>query len=653
MIRRWVWLLASILFATTAVVGVATVAAQATEEVFLIHTWPTSNTYCSGGATCAIVDSTRIEQDTFVPDHSSNQYGGIYELDRSMVPADFQIYRGSATATQSGIYGWRMTIISWTVSPLNDGNLQYGTVTGYSGDDLLYLRGTLDQQAYRASPFTICVAFGVADATVNFDGQCDKLARYNGPTDVPSWADDDAIGVAFAKYSATNLSHHIVVQDFAWVAFGVAPHDPYGDLIGGLCMFTTTIPMTDENGITGTTTVSYTRQANLVANYSFEAPSSTAVGAAEWDTVVGGVGTYVPGYWQVDPPGAHLGSVYVTNPDDYELWQTTAIYTSGNYLVGFYADGPGASIKWGGSLVASSSSSIGYAPFTGTRTANTGGTQIIMDMSAGGGLGVDDVFVFPSDENGVPLACDPAYYAPYDENIDGGTGDVGGIPAPIEGAGTICYRCFPPSDASSLAVSYWIAWLGCVLRNMFSCSLRVWLLVLGNWTNGVIQILLAFATWVPLTTQQGANWFAGTIVPAIRSSINVTVYDNGTNIWDLLVAIINLIGGIVNLVASLMLRLFDLVGGTVLALREAFGSTAPEGMTFLGFDPANGLEPPLLSNGPSDLLRFYSFWIWLALVDQTVIANQYVSLILLLVTGAVGLSVIFWTLSWWQDAVIL
>lgn len=652
MTARWVWLLAALLIGTTAVVGVTSVAAQAVEEVFLIHTWPTSNTYCSGGSTCSIV-GTGIEQDTPVPDKTSNQYGGIYQLARTMIPPDYQQYYGGASPSQTGIYGWRMTVISWSVAPLNDGNLQYGNVTGYSGDDLLYLRGTLDQQDYRATPFIICVAFGAADSTVNFDGACDRVARYAGPTDIPSWNDDDSIGIAFAKYSATNLTHHIAVVDFNWVAYGVAPNDPYGDLIGGLCMFTTTIPMTDDNGITGTTTVSYTRQANLVANYSFEAPASTAVGAAEWDTVVNGVGTYIAGYWQVDPSGAHLGSAYVTNPADYELWQTTTIYTSGHYLVGFYADGAGVDIKWGGSLVASSASGFGYTPVTGTRTANTGGTQIILDIPDGGGIGVDDVFVFPSDENGVPLACDPAYYAPYDENIDDGTGDVGGIPAPIEGAGTICYRCFPPSDASSYAVSYWIAWLGCVLRNMFSCSLRVWLLVLGNWTNGVVQILLAFAIWVPATTQQGVDWFAGTIVPAIRSSINVTVYDNGTNIWDLLVAIVQLIGGIVSLVASLLLRVADLVAGTVLALREAFGSTAPEGLTFLGFDPANGLEPPLLSNGPSDGLRFYGFWIWLAVVDQLVVANEYVTIILLLVTGAVGLSVLFWTLSWWQDAVIL
>lgn len=78
------------------------------------------------------------------------------------------------------------------------------------------------------------------------------------------------------------------------------------------------------------------------------------------------------------------------------------------------------------------------------------------------------------------------------------------IPVPIGAAGNVCWRCDPPM--MTIAVHVWIAWLACVIRNMFACSLRVWLYDIVNSLGAVLAFITIYQNWIVVNAQGAVNW---------------------------------------------------------------------------------------------------------------------------------------------------
>lgn len=446
-----------------------------------------------------------------------------------------------------------------------------------------------------------------------------------------------------SNVSSNSSSGNSSIYNIRWIMPGPPPSTD--DFLAGFCTFTTTLTITDSLGVTSTQQVSYTRPVNRLRNHSFEQQSGPGQ-TSGWQSVVNGIHTHVPGHWFQLPGLARTGSGVVYNEQHYELWQSMAIYTTGLYVMGFHATGPGVVGKWNGAPIANSATvEEGYQVFSGTYPAGAGGgIYVILSFDGGPPTYVDDAFAYYTDdpETLAPL-CVPSAFEPFDEGSWGDTGGVGGIPTPIGGAGAVCYNCIPPTDINPGAISYWIAWLGCVLRNMFSCSLRVWLLAVGNWTNGVIQYFRAFAIWVPLTGQQAANWFMGSVVPGIGG---VAIINEGSNMLDLLIAIIGLIGTMIQALSNVLLGIVNLVTSLLELIPAAF-SADPFEFEFAGGSPGGGVGSP----GPNDDKRLYAFFLFMGLIDQVVVGHAEVTPLLLMAMGALTLGVIFWVGYFWRDVI--
>ncbi len=436
------------------------------------------------------------------------------------------------------------------------------------------------------------------------------------------------------------------------------PPPPPPDPIYGSCTFTTTVVVTSTNPIspgdivTGTQIVTYTRPANLVPNYGFEQPNPNGPGPASWSPVVGGTSTGdVPQYYREnDAVNALTGFDYVEDTGQFDLFVQLPLYSGGDYVAGFHATGPGVQLYWNGTLKATSSTPITgtYAQFSGTHNTGGGAAWMNLTFTAGDdGTYTDDVFAYPVDENG-DLLCDPDFYPAYDP---GDGQDTGGIPGPIGGAGTVCYVCNLPATLGWTDLAYWIAWLGCVIRNMFSCSLRVWLLIVGNWINGQIQMGLAWLRWIPLTVQQGANWFAGQVVPAMRAV--TIIYDASSSFWDLLIAIVALIATLIATVSGIAIRLISLVIGIVVGVRDAFAAP-PYQFTELGSGGQGGgigpSAPALSQAGPNYDKMVWLFLIGAAWLDQA-FTIEGLAQVLVLIMGGVALLLAIWTINFWREII--
>lgn len=439
---------------------------------------------------------------------------------------------------------------------------------------------------------------------------------------------------------------------------GAADPNADGDW-AGLCSFVTTTTVTDTEGVTTTETITYTRPANLVPNPSFE-ESDNGYSPNGWETVVAGSQQYAPPFYQVSESLARTGSASVFDGWEFELHNPLPLFASGSYEVGYYArcigspcptDGAVTSL-WGlASLATSQSLTSTYQVFTDTISSGGGSQRLVIRFNEGSGtVAVDDVYVIPVDEAGA-LDCSPEYYEPYDPDEDSPDAliGIGSTPLPTGGAGSTCYYCTSPNSLYETSVSYWIAWLGCVIRNMFSCSLRVWLLRVSNWTAGVVQILLAFLTWIPQTAQSGANWILSTVVTAIPGSVVVTT---GTNMFDVLIAIIDLIRSLIVVLSSLMLGVIGKVIGFATAVTGAFQVEPYEfelGTTAAGIDGSFNLDSGLATAGPNTDKMMWLFLTVLGLIDQRVIGGN--AEIFSIAVGAVSLLIIIWTVTWWKDIV--
>ena len=195
---------------------------------------------------------------------------------------------------------------------------------------------------------------------------------------------------------------------------------------------------------------------------------------------------------------------------------------------------------------------------------------------------IDEVYVIPAYEDGEGwfVYCPAvAEYEPPDPVVGGGGTDpvegVGGLPVPIGGAGETCWECRWPAGRG---VEMAIAWLGCVIRNMFSCSLRLWLYAILNAIMGVYATLLGYIQWGAFSAQGGINWTAELVqnganwLNGALAAIQPGTVAGGTSIWDVLYAIARIIPdsleGLVGIVSELTGLISVIIGGafTIISL---------------------------------------------------------------------------------------
>lgn len=416
------------------------------------------------------------------------------------------------------------------------------------------------------------------------------------------------------------------------------------------CVLTTTLNITDTSGLNFTHTVQYERPANFLRNADFEEPEGNK--ARYWTPVVNGTGNLdIPNHYLItlNPDTGKQDRVLV-DIQEYGYWQGNWLggkqFTA---LFGAEANGSGVSILYDSITVATSvyDTLTYFVPFSGTQAVGGGAPFFRIEFPGlNGQTWVDNAFLYPWDEETETVLCDPELFDPYDQEIDGTSGLqdamlVGGVPAPIAGAGSVCYVCFTPSQIGANAVSLWIAWLGCVLRNMFSCSLRVWLLALGNWTFGLIQWLSALALWIPAEVQNGATWYMRDVVPGLAANVTI-VQDGGSNLADVIIAFLALLASLISSLASLTVSVVEFLLSFVQMLQ---GAINPEPYEF-GLDET---APGMSGAGATDAKRLWLFLIGFAVLDQLIMQYPEISGLLMVVTGAAVLGVVYWSFRWWRE----
>lgn len=467
------------------------------------------------------------------------------------------------------------------------------------------------------------------------------------------------------------------------------PPEPPGQYItstiiaGGLCAFTLTLPITDSNGVTGTVTTTYTRPANLLSNPSFE----TAAGSypEHWATGVNGAVQDVPGIWWVNSAAyANTGSRSISNIADYQAIQMLPLYSAGHYVVGFYARCPSGSCdpiqaRWNGTVaVAALSASSTYTVFTGTYSTGGGAAWFAVEFQAGPSSYVDNVFVYPTDESGTgAINCDPDYYPPEDIEfdttpphcvLDAATHQC--IYAPTGPAGSTCYYCAIPDGAASFGV--WIAYLACVLRNMFSCSLRVWLFDLSNSLRGIMATLIMVVNWTNTTAVNGVAWsqsrytgflnyllsfwsaygsYVSTAPRQVVVVVNTTIQqvDEGIDWLSIIIEIIQVLFGLFVSLLHLMyegsLGLINLIIYAIRNLQTAL-SAPPFDLVrdFANPSPQDGMMYP---NATTDnaIARLIMA---MAVIDVS-ITDYHAWPALYTVAGLVGITTIIWIIRQWKD----
>lgn len=356
-----------------------------------------------------------------------------------------------------------------------------------------------------------------------------------------------------------------------------------------LCAFNITETQVISQGgmtVTQVITTSYTTPANLLSNWSFEEKDGS--NPLNWGTAVNGAIQDLGALWWIFGQ-ANYGYYSLNAIADYSAIQSMPLYSPGLYLAGFDAKCVGGlcnniTIKWNGASVLSSSSlSQTYQSFTGTHTTGGGGAWLELAFNEDPDVYLDNAFVIPWDSISDTLNCDPDFFPPPGDPAGGAAPpncvvdpETGGcITVPVGGAGATCYYCAAPNNTSAAAVSIWLAWLGCVLRNMFSCSLRVWLMRVQNQVLGVYQSTLAIMLFIGPFAQSAANYAAAmgnwlvlvlanywaALAGALANMQQVVVItNNGTSfleeIIDLLLALamlmVNALSALVNVVNLLV-----------------------------------------------------------------------------------------------------
>lgn len=394
----------------------------------------------------------------------------------------------------------------------------------------------------------------------------------------------DNVGVDYVNDCPGNLELPGEVGGPEWPEFSITATCP-------ISLTTTEISGTE----TITTTETVTVPANILSNVSFE---NGGVFPDYWqsDLPLDAAGVYKRGQPGLARSGA--GLLVVGRKPELVFFQAVTIPMSSEYAFGGhtqYANSATNSFTFamrydlGGASAFSSAAECenngstvdcNYEAVTGTVNLTPGAYDFeiyfpnnLANPNYDFKYYVDDAFLIPI--SGTLVNC-PAVQEHYSQTVPPAPAvppegqfpvdTVGGIPVPVAGAGTVCYECrFPPTGV--MAEPAWaIAWLGCVIRNLFSCSLRVWLYEIVNVLRATLTYLYVWGNWQSSTVQGGANWLAGgytqfaNYLSSTSSQITITISTGAsqTTSWlDMLYLFVELLGILLNFVVGLLGLLFQ------------------------------------------------------------------------------------------------
>lgn len=470
--------------------------------------------------------------------------------------------------------------------------------------------------------------------------------------------------------------------------------------------------VTDELGITSTITtttdITAVVPANLVNNASFEDPSSSPQFPSFWDfsNPLDAFGVYQ----QAQPSQAKNGddSLKFSGRGPINLTQILTVpVTAGGWQLGMHIKTidmdslmGNTYVTFQGAYAYSSLDECSYSTtidgidlvscpnYIDTRTgiSNTTPTTAtdtlllsLPDMRLKNGTyWIDDVYLIPTDENGLGVSC-PAvqeFYNggnPLPVGIPPSAGYpnevVGGIPIPIFGAGSVCYECRYPGQDSTVQMH--IVWQTCILRNMFSCDLPVYLWAIENGARAAGVGILNLGSWLANNAQLAVTGLWGFFNAVITGYNNFAYYLSNTPqqiyiliytaestagsgidwfnlLWELITGLFWLIAtllgylfdalaGLLSLVWYVISGLFGAISAPALTLDEFTGGSTPTG---------TGLGTP----GYSESKMFVLFLWTLAIFDEQLPNNDLMPLLSFAV-GVAGAGLLLWIVKEWRNLI--
>lgn len=239
-------------------------------------------------------------------------------------------------------------------------------------------------------------------------------------------------------------------------------------------------------------------------------------------------------------------------------------------------------------------------------------------------------------------------------------------PPPIgDGGGGLCYAC--PAPAYDAAVGYWIAYLACVINNLFWCALRAWLSNIESATLGTTTAIRTLALWIPYNAQLAANhgkqmalWWLE-VLQDLFAGISITVGgDTGLGaLLDLLLALINGLFGLLSMLLSWLLAALGAMASAagmgvqlILGYWDAFlnpvpydlatlilGTSGPSEMTPEAFTAA--LQAPGGANDAKIILLIF----WGAMTADYVAGQVYLNFAQFFLIGLLAFYFIPWYLE--------
>lgn len=246
------------------------------------------------------------------------------------------------------------------------------------------------------------------------------------------------------------------------------------------------------------------------------------------------------------------------------------------------------------------------------------------------------------------------------------------------GSGTRCYLCPRPTDF--LDIGGWLAWLGCLIKNLFSCSLRIWFINLGNWIGGVLANMTNYLAWFMDAAGKAIAWafsvlggwygylskivsylFDGLV--AVPEKMLTYFLQSGfvQSLWNFVTNTISRMEGLsllidaateaVQRMASALIEFLEMIRDLFLAVRDSF---AEEAYTITIVTSEGSVEEilpsQLYADGPNMTKVLWMFLASISAVDHLVgLYDPYLQMILLLSVGTMAVGTVFWTLHHWRD----
>lgn len=248
-----------------------------------------------------------------------------------------------------------------------------------------------------------------------------------------------------------------------------------------------------------------------------------------------------------------------------------------------------------------------------------------------GGTGTPGPTLYPTGTPGPPVGTPTPPPTP-DPGDDG-------FPSPPGGDFGTCYDCNLP--ANYLSFGQWIRWLQCEIRNLFYCSLYIWLLRVGNWVAGVFRAMFAWIEWVGGVAQNGVNWLGSQIIGVVRSLVSPAGW-----VVAFLAAMVGVGRAIVESAIGNVLLFVRLFGGFVSALKAAFG-VDPAVLSLNGEGVAE--ESQLMVPGANNSKILWLFMISLAAIDSLLTTYPALQIVFVIAMVSVSFGVIVWTLWFWSE----